>query len=68
MYFENEVGSGELQSSIQKPCILQECQRNKIRVIESVWTLFELPEILARRMSVERLTGVFQVQPRIPNM
>ena len=27
--FENEIGSGVLQSSVQRTCLLQECQRHK---------------------------------------
>ena len=54
MYFENEVGPGPLQSSLQQTCTHQESQTMKTESKHSQWPTLYVLGLLAARMFVKR--------------
>ena len=50
MQFENEVGSGMLQSDVQQTCVLQECQITKTESKHPQWPQPYYFRILAKQL------------------
>ena len=65
--FENEIGPGVLNSSIQQIRLLEEYQMHKPSVTEYVSILSKFCEIFADCMFSECWTGALKVQPRSRN-
>ena len=65
--FENEIGRGVFQSSVQQTRSLEEYQKYEPCARPYVSGLSLLCEIFANCMLVECWTGVLQVKPRFRN-